>query len=84
MCHGATLLTLLFYVYVMHAKVETGHPIFAIVYQEVLLLVGLQIVSFAAVLTTGIDYRKYYLPLVLQAMAMHFHQCTWVTVTYLR
>ena len=83
-CHGATLLTLLFYVYVMHAKVEMEHPVFAIVYQEVLLLVVLQIVSFAAVLMSGIDYRKYYIPLVLQAIAMHFHQCTWLTVTYLR
>ena len=68
----------------MHAKVERAHPVFAVVYQEVLLLAVLQIISFIAVVTSGIDYRKYYVPLALQALAVPFHQWTWLAVTYLR
>ena len=81
---GLTALALAFYAYVMHAKVEIAHPVFAVVFQEIGVSCACVAVSFVAVLTTGIDYDAYYLPLVLQAVAMHFHQWSWLTITWLR
>ncbi len=82
--HGATLLTLFFYAYVMHAKVEIAHPVFAVIYQEVCVLCACELISFGALLATGIELDAYFSVMFLQGMAMSFHQWTWLVVTYLR
>ncbi len=82
--HGVTLLALCFYAYIMHAKIDISHPVFAVIYQEILVLLFSELISFVVVLATGIDFNTYYLPLMLQINVIYFHQWSWFIVTALR
>ncbi len=68
----------------MHAKVELSHPVFAVIFQEVIVLCACECVCFVTVLASGIDYDAYFFPMVLQGMAINFHQWSWLVVTALR
>ena len=82
--HGGTALTLCFYAYVMHTKVELSHPVFAVIFQEVIVLCACECVCFVMVLASGIDYDAYFFPMLLQGLAINFHQWSWLVVTTLR
>ena len=84
--HGFTLLALSFYAHVLRTRVEISHPVFAVIFQETLVLCCCEAASFAAVLIAEIDYSYsgYYLPLFLQGLSVHFHQWSWFAVTCLR
>ncbi len=84
--HGVTLLTLTFYAYIMRVKIELKHPVFAVIFQEIIVLFVCELVSFLSVLSSGIDYSvgAYYLPLTVQLMGHLFHQWSWFTITCLR
>ena len=82
--HSGTFLTLCFYAYVTHARVEVSHPVFAVVFQEILALAALETVAFLNVLVVGVSYEFYVVPLVCIALAMQVHQWSWFAVTCLR
>ncbi len=82
--HGGTLLALCFYAYVIHAKVDISHPVFAIIYQEILVFLSCELISFVFVLATGIDFNTYYVPVWLQLKVIYFHQWSWFIVSVLR
>ncbi len=82
--HGFTLIALCFYAYVVRAKVELQHPVFAVVFQETVVLSALELANFLAILSSGVDYFNQFQPLVLQCLAVQFHQWSWLAVTYLR
>ena len=82
--HGVTLLITCLYLYAIHAKVDVSHPVFALVYQELWVLVVGEAVSLATVAAVGVDYRLYIVPVIFQGYSVYFHQWTWFVVSVLR
>ena len=82
--HGVTLLITCLYLYAIHAKVDVSHPVFALVYQELWVLVVGEAVSLATVAAAGVDYRLYIVPVIFQGYSVYFHQWTWFVVSVLR
>ena len=73
-----------FFAYVIHAKIDISHPVFAVIYQEVLVFSACELFSFVAVLASGIDFNVYYPFVAIQINVIYFHQWSWFVVTALR
>ncbi len=82
--HGGTMLALWFYAYVIHAKVEIQHPVFAIIFQEVVVLSLSETTSFVALLAAAIDYEHHKFVMLNQMVSQMFHQWSWLVITCLR
>ena len=54
------------------------------VFQEIVVLSALELANFLVILTSGVDYFDLFQPIVLQLLAVQFHQWSWLAVTYLR
>ncbi len=54
------------------------------VFHEVFALLLLEVVSFAAVLSAAVDYRRLWAPLFAATVAQMLHQWAWLVVTCLR
>ena len=82
--NGATLLALCCYAAAVYAKTEVSHPVFAVILQDVLALCAFSAASYLSLLTTAVDYYEHVAPLVMQMVALQFHQWSWLVVTLLR
>ncbi len=82
--NGATLLALCCYAAAVYAKTEVSHPVFAVILQDVLALCAFSAASYLSLLTTAVDYYEHVAPLVMQMVALQFHQWSWLVVTLMR
>ena len=78
---GLTVTTLIVWL-----RIDTSHPVFAIVWQEVLFQLALSLVSFVSLLPLCNDYLLvwYKLTTVITVVSVSFHQVSWLAITHLR
>ncbi len=84
--NAGTFLSLAFFLYVIYSKVEIGHPVFAVVFQEVCILFLSQTIAFLTSLFRGIPLTlDENIPIfVLSAFTLQFHQWSWLVISCLR
>ena len=84
--HFATLLYAGLFTFATYTKVEICHPVFAILFQECILLCAFEVVTFILLLSTGVDIDNYKTMKATppQIAAVHCHQWSWLFVTCLR
>ena len=82
--HGGTFLSLCFYAYVMYSRTVIGHPMFAVLFQEMAMLVVLQTCSFMSLLFSGVQYTNVRIPAMFNMFGIQLHQWTWFTISCLR
>ena len=68
----------------MYKTVEIGHPVFAVIFQEIIVLITVSVVSFLnTALTTDLDIWIVNQDLV-GISGLSFHQSSWLIITVLR
>ncbi len=82
--HGGTVLTLWFYTYIIYAKVDIRHPVFALIFQEAVVLSVADTAAFLTILTSAVEYEKLVPSMFIQILAHTFHQWSWLVITCLR
>ncbi len=86
MAHVVTLVSLWACIKMSHDKVEIRHPVFAMVFQEIIVLVVTELVGYVSLLFMMGDYITLWriIFLFVSVASLQFHQITWLFVTCLR
>ncbi len=84
--HSITWLALAASARLLHQRVEIGHPVFAVIFQEVVVLLIIETVAVVLLFTMLLEELEVLalMFLLLMRSALQFHPCTWVIITYLR
>ncbi len=84
--HAGTLLTLCACVKTTYDKVEINHPVFAVVFQGLVILTLCQLIGYISLLFMMVDFIKLWrlIFLAISLSAMQFHQVTWLCVTSIK
>ncbi len=85
--HGLTLACIAVFAKMIRHRVEIAHPVFAVIFQEVLVMLFLEMSGLVLTVLLA-AYPENSMLIVLYAMppyaSLNFHQVSWLVVTYLR
>ncbi len=84
--HVLTLTVLVIFVKVVYDKVDIKHPVFAIVYQDLVVVLVCESTMFLFLVVTLVEHKELFLMVISSAktLSVQFHQLSWLAVTVLR
>ncbi len=85
--HIGTLSVLIFFGKMMHKHAELAHPVFAVIFQEIIIMIICELSALGILAALVANLKSTVLVFLYSSCAftaMQFHQVTWLIVTSLR